>query len=190
MWSKNNLIGGHFALDFLNTVDDAGKTRQKDYLVCSEDFSSWLELCDLQTKIIVNSEPNRDIIKELVCFREIAYQTILLMIDGEKNQRHNTSTFQKYLKNTLQRATFEIKEKSFIWIATKDINLHILDSIILLTYDLLSSTDIAKVRQCERCSWLFINSGRGRGRRWCNMDTCGNRHKVELHRERIRINAN
>jgi len=31
---------------------------------------------------------------------------------------------------------------------------------------------------------VFINSGRGRGRRWCNMATCGNRHKVEAHRER------
>ncbi|MEM7564550.1 MAG: CGNR zinc finger domain-containing protein [Pseudomonadota bacterium] len=28
--------------------------------------------------------------------------------------------------------------------------------------------------------------GRGRGRRWCKMATCGNRHKVAAHRERLR----
>lgn len=50
--------------------------------------------------------------------------------------------------------------------------------------DLMRSDDFARVRQCGRCTWFFVDRGRGVGRRWCDMRTCGNRAKVEAFRER------
>lgn len=54
------------------------------------------------------------------------------------------------------------------------------------TAELLASPDRSKVRSCpgEDCGWLFIDR-RGR-RRWCSMDSCGNRAKVRAHAERRR----
>ncbi|EPZ91129.1 CGNR zinc finger [Burkholderia cenocepacia BC7] len=48
----------------------------------------------------------------------------------------------------------------------------------------MRSDDFARVRQCGRCTWFFVDRGRGVGRRWCDMRTCGNRAKVEAFRER------
>lgn len=38
------------------------------------------------------------------------------------------------------------------------------------------------VRTCDRCGWYFLDSARGRPRRWCSMKTCGNQAKAERYR--------
>lgn len=54
--------------------------------------------------------------------------------------------------------------------------------------ELLTSEDIDRVRECAAhdCSWLFLDESRNRSRRWCNMQTCGNRAKVDRFRARRR----
>jgi predicted RNA-binding Zn ribbon-like protein len=52
--------------------------------------------------------------------------------------------------------------------------------------ELLSSPDRDLVRACpaDDCGWLFLDR-RGR-RRWCSMETCGNRSKARAFTERHR----
>ncbi|NEE00679.1 CGNR zinc finger domain-containing protein [Phytoactinopolyspora halotolerans] len=38
------------------------------------------------------------------------------------------------------------------------------------------------VRACDRCGWFFIDTSRGRRRRWCSMKTCGNQAKAARYR--------
>ncbi|MGH6819514.1 MAG: CGNR zinc finger domain-containing protein [Methylocella sp.] len=40
------------------------------------------------------------------------------------------------------------------------------------------------MRECGRCTGLFLHHGRGLGRRWCRMNTCGNRAKIERFRSK------
>lgn len=42
------------------------------------------------------------------------------------------------------------------------------------------------VRRCEGCDAYFIDDSRGRRRRWCSMERCGNRAKVAGYRSRRR----
>jgi predicted RNA-binding Zn ribbon-like protein len=42
------------------------------------------------------------------------------------------------------------------------------------------------VRRCEGCDAYFIDDSRGRRRRWCSMERCGNRAKVASYRSRRR----
>lgn len=41
-----------------------------------------------------------------------------------------------------------------------------------------------RLRSCPRCGWLFLDTSRGGRRRWCSMQTCGNREKVSRYRQR------
>ncbi|QCI69487.1 hypothetical protein E8M01_29310 [Phreatobacter stygius] len=47
---------------------------------------------------------------------------------------------------------------------------------------LLGGPELPRLRECTRCPWLFLDHGRGRGRSWCRMSTCGNRAKAERYR--------
>jgi predicted RNA-binding Zn ribbon-like protein len=58
--------------------------------------------------------------------------------------------------------------------------------------ELLTSADLARVRECdgESCTWLFLDRSRSRSRRWCSMASCGNRAKARRHYRRSRSNSN
>jgi predicted RNA-binding Zn ribbon-like protein len=49
--------------------------------------------------------------------------------------------------------------------------------------DLLVGTNRARVRYCanDRCRWLFLDQSKNRTRRWCSMQSCGNRAKAHRH---------
>jgi len=54
--------------------------------------------------------------------------------------------------------------------------------------ELLTSSDLARVRECDGvdCTWLFLDGSRSRSRRWCSMASCGNRAKARRHYRRNR----
>ena len=45
---------------------------------------------------------------------------------------------------------------------------------------LLTGPEGDRVRQCAdaQCGWFFLDESRNRSRRWCSMETCGNRNKA------------
>jgi len=54
--------------------------------------------------------------------------------------------------------------------------------------ELLVAADRAPIRICEGegCGWFFLDTSRNRRRRWCSMESCGNRAKARrfYHRSR------
>ncbi len=53
---------------------------------------------------------------------------------------------------------------------------------------LLISERLDRVRECEGagCGWLFLDTSKNRSRRWCSMESCGNRAKARRHYARAR----
>ncbi|MGE0151440.1 MAG: ABATE domain-containing protein [Reyranellaceae bacterium] len=49
--------------------------------------------------------------------------------------------------------------------------------------DLLLQGDAARIRQCanEKCRWVFVDASKAGSRRWCTMNSCGNRAKAQRH---------
>ena len=52
--------------------------------------------------------------------------------------------------------------------------------IVLAAAELLTSPQRLKIRACaaEDCGWLFLDTSRSGRRRWCTMESCGNRAKA------------
>jgi len=50
--------------------------------------------------------------------------------------------------------------------------------------DLLRSPMHGRIRECAGagCGWLFVDTSKAARRRWCSMESCGNRAKVQRHR--------
>jgi predicted RNA-binding Zn ribbon-like protein len=61
--------------------------------------------------------------------------------------------------------------------------------VIQSAIQLLTSERLDRVGQCDDdrgCGWLFYDTSRNKSRRWCSMETCGNRAKVHRHYEKQR----
>ena len=56
------------------------------------------------------------------------------------------------------------------------------------TVALITSPAIAQLNQCEdsACGWVFLDTSRGRNRRWCSATDCGNRNRARRYYARHR----
>lgn len=61
-----------------------------------------------------------------------------------------------------------------------------LAQLALNASETVSSTDSDLVRHCEgrNCALYFLDTSKNHKRRWCSMETCGNRHKAAEHYHR------
>jgi predicted RNA-binding Zn ribbon-like protein len=60
-------------------------------------------------------------------------------------------------------------------------------SIARSSAELLTSEDINRVGRCEDdrgCGYLFYDTSRNKNRRWCSMESCGNRAKAKRYYQR------
>jgi predicted RNA-binding Zn ribbon-like protein len=60
--------------------------------------------------------------------------------------------------------------------------------IVRSAAELLVTGEPDRIRECHgtSCTWLFLDQSRNRSRRWCSMETCGNRAKARRHYRRAR----
>ena len=54
---------------------------------------------------------------------------------------------------------------------------------------LLRTGPLGRVGRCPTCRWLFLDTSRNGGRRWCSMATCGSRLKTARHTAKARSRA-
>jgi len=56
-------------------------------------------------------------------------------------------------------------------------------SVIRCAANLLCSGELGRLSECnsETCTWLFLDRSKNVSRKWCDMDTCGNRAKSRRH---------
>lgn len=188
MWSEENFVGGHLALDFLNTVGDTDKSRSANLLTSPEALLDWLAASGTEERDAKVTPPSQDDVDALIGFRELTHRVLSATVSNKIPEPDDIQAFEAHIKSALGRAHLDLSATPPPWIATKDPAHYWIDRFVLLVDGFIRSPEAAKLRQCERCSWFFLNSGRGRGRRWCNMSTCGNRHKVAAHRKRRQAN--
>ncbi|WP_175799521.1 CGNR zinc finger domain-containing protein [Burkholderia ambifaria] len=191
-WRAADFVGGHPALDFLNTVADTGKTRDEDKLVDWPCVRAWagksglLAAADLMRFLRHPRQDGADELAALHGFREDAYAALahLTAGDGGSAGARAADRLAMAIRDAIGRSTFETVDGRFAWRPDARAASRWIDAVALGFEHLLRGDDFARVRQCGRCTWFFVDRGRGVGRRWCDMRTCGNRAKVEAFRER------
>jgi predicted RNA-binding Zn ribbon-like protein len=67
----------------------------------------------------------------------------------------------------------------------------ILAPVLWSAADLLADKDSVRIRACanDQCLWLFLDDSKNGTRRWCSMDSCGNRAKAHRHYLRRKENG-
>ncbi len=190
-WEKFGFFGGHVFLDFINTFDDLGKTRQLDA------FNNWAELLRWSEKAgLLNEVETRSLGKQastkitdleldrLRNFRESAWQVLSQTADNQSTKANDYAALSDILKWGYGRARLKHDGQKFQWLApidSEDITV-IRARLALSGAELLTSDAITRIAECGSCTGLFLNTGRGVGRKWCRMKTCGNRAKIHRFR--------
>ena len=172
---------GHPFLSFLNTVSDDGKSRQ------ANSFETAPGLVDILTAegFLAPSDPlSQSQMHTLLTLRETAYAALSAIAAGRSPGREDALFLTDAIKAVYAEAELVIGPEGLRVGASPLGRLH--EQLVLSLDDLLRSDLFGRLRECKRCSHLFIDKGRGVGRRWCSMSRCGNRAKAESFRARQR----
>lgn len=192
-WTEHGPFGGHTFLDFINTVDDVEKTRDLNALPDWATLLAWSVAAQLlsaqEAKSLAKSANSAEAARELnrlLEFREAAWRELSRMAAGQTADKDDLRKLGETIRWALAHAVLMPRERAFRWSArAKELGLQLIRARLALALsELMSAPEIGRLRECGRCTGLFLDHGRGRGRRWCRMTTCGNRAKIERFRNK------
>ena len=185
-WTHADLVGGHAALDFLNTVSDVEKSRQHTRLETWNDYLGWMAAAKVEQSQPVSGPKTSHsaTLANLHELREVSYSIFSALAAGNTPNDKVLEKLQTFIKDAYEYADLTVERGELRWkLRKKDRALHV-HRLVLLIDDFIRTADFRRLRECGRCTWLFLDTGRGHGRKWCDMRKCGNRAKSESFRSK------
>ncbi len=187
------MIGGHPALNFLNTVKYRGKDDPCDRLESMRDVVEWATVSGLLStaelkealSLVAGTGHELRLLNKLRVFRE---QTRMLFPGAESGKPGGDDAIQvveSAINKLKPTATISNRTGSLSW----TIPVTCLDSvcarIVSSVADLLLTRQSLTIKMCSGCDcdWLFIDKTKARRRCWCDSRTCGNLARVRRFRE-------
>lgn len=199
-WAAENFVGGHPALDFVNTAGGGTKARDTERLLSYSDLLAWCDAADLTDRGEVESLAQQasarpvaaqDLLRAALEFRESLHAVLIAKQADVAIPEGDLRGVEDAIRARLSDACLVNSDGRLRWTAEprrEPLSLPYV-RIALAAHDLLMSDAVERVRNCERCSWLFLDKGRGKPRRWCSMAACGNRAKAARHYAREKQRA-
>jgi predicted RNA-binding Zn ribbon-like protein len=196
-----DLTGGHPALDFANTVDDRPADHPEEHLIGYADLVAWGRqagvLTDEQAGQLLGEaarHPARAaaVLRRAIELREAIYRILLAAANEARPASEDLDILNDALADAMARARIAPSDDGFAWGWADEGALdQMLWPVARAAADLLTSDQLARVRLCSAhdCNWLFMDASRNGSRRWCNMQSCGNRAKARRFQQRQRVKA-
>jgi predicted RNA-binding Zn ribbon-like protein len=190
-------VGNRLCLDFTNTIDDRYREQKDELLTSYQDLVAWSQqagvVTDREARHLLEEAQRRpeeaEVVRQTaVNWRETIFR-IFEAIAGETDPAEkDVQQFNVALAEAMSKARIVSGERHYTWDWTEKENAlnWILWPVLRSAADVLTSEEVHLVRQCasESCSWLFLDTSKNHSRRWCDMQNCGNRAKVNRHYER------
>jgi predicted RNA-binding Zn ribbon-like protein len=173
---------GHPILHFLNTLSDDGKQRLTNSFTGPEGLRDSLVAAGLVPRD--TATPGSGQMAALIALREAAYAVLSAIAAGRRPDREEALMLETTIKSALQDASLGFHAGGLALVPGPLGGIH--DRLVLSLFDLMRRDDLGRLCECGRCSHLFLDHGRGAGRRWCSMARCGNRTKAAAFRLRKR----
>ena len=193
------LSGGALCLDFINTRDERPTAQPKELLTSYADLLSWARQAGAATRsqgeALEKGAARRPraalaALERARSVRENLFSLFSNAAAGRRLSGKGLQSLDEPLAAALARQRLAPGTEGgaeWTWSEGPDLD-RVLWPVLRSAADLLTSGDLARVRECaaDPCAWLFVDRSKNRSRRWCDMAVCGNRDKVRRHRRRQR----
>jgi predicted RNA-binding Zn ribbon-like protein len=198
MADKFQLVAGHLALDFANTLDYRyDPDRRIDLLPSYERFLVFSRQSEVitaaQMRRLLDSLSEFDsqrVLKKVIELREALYFLILSAVHGRIPDESHLRALNRFLSEARSVDEVAWHKRRFVR-SSRDVTERPdgpLRQVIEAAVVLITSSDIYNIRECgeKTCRWFFLDRSRNHSRRWCDMQLCGNRSKAKRFYARTR----
>ena len=189
---------GDLCLDFANTAAWHASEKPEEKLTGYEDVITWGEEGGLITPdaasrlrrlALEDPETALKTFQAAHRFREALYRVFSNRYTNQPIEEEDLAVVNTAVQNAMLHLQLKPMADKFGWDWTPGYENpdFILWCVARSAAELLTSDQAARVRVCEDdrgCGYLFIDQSKNHSRRWCSMDSCGNRAKARRHYSR------
>jgi predicted RNA-binding Zn ribbon-like protein len=184
------IVGGHVALDFVNTVDgDPDGESRFEILQSYGDLVAWSArvglLCEgerLVGEARRRPEEAEAVYLDALRFRETLYGVLRAAAEGGGAPPSGLEMLRRYEREALSRGKLVEGDDGFDWEWENARDLAgMLWPVAHAATELLTSGGLDRLKRCAGCHWLFLDASRNHSRRWCTMEVCGTHEKVRRY---------
>jgi len=195
------LIGGHPALDLVNTVSwRLDVKRQRENLAVPLDLLTWAqravvlhndELSAMRVALAQDPEMAERVLRQVHELREQLYHHLAERIDhaADEHPIRQGSLLQRSLTGAVTASSLTGTPARWTHEARSPLDLP--GVFALQALDLLQTMPPNRLHRCDDdgCGWLFLDTTRNHSRRWCSSRDCGNRDRARRHYTRNRTSG-
>jgi len=180
-------------IDFANTR----YWRGSEPVETVHDFSEMVQWCETnamlgreaaERALQCSEKRGRDaaaIFDDAIALRETIYRICFAMAEGKTPAPRDVAAINAALDGAPERRVLAHREKTFGWRIDRDAlsAADLLAPVLWSACDLIVSPEVGRLRHClnDQCGWLFMDDSKNGSRRWCSMQSCGNRAKAHRH---------
>lgn len=182
------LLGGRLCLDFCNTVHRNGSGRD---MLAQARYEALVEWCKEVSLITPEDEQRTNdwaashpaeadrLFEKAIKLREAIFQVGFASINHQVPPRESVAALDQWVQQAaISRHLQASQDGKMAWQWRDEQALERpLWEIALSALDLFLDEDLARLRQCPGCGWLFYDQTKNNTRTWCDMRFCGNRAK-------------
>jgi len=195
-----DLDAGDLSLAFTNTVGSHASSQPEEYLNTYGNFLRWAYTGGvvpagngqlLLEYALAHPQAAKETLADVLALREALFRIFSARAHAQPVDDKDLDLFNQSLSESLAHARVVFVDDSAQWSWEGAENR--LDAplwpIARAAADLLTSDNVARLGQCQDdrgCGWLFIDTSKNHSRRWCSMESCGNRAKAQRHYGRKR----
>ncbi|MDF3075917.1 MAG: hypothetical protein K0S54_3584 [Alphaproteobacteria bacterium] len=186
-------------LDYVNTLYWRGSQPQTETLTDIEALAGWVgkdgglpqergqELADWAK---ANPPKAAKLFARAILLREAIHNLFVARAGDRPVADADVGLLNEALAEAPSRDALSKTRTQFGWkVPRGDITApSILAPVLWSAADLLLKGDPARIRQCanEKCRWVFLDVSKAGARRWCTMNSCGNRAKAHRHYHKVK----
>ena len=193
---------GDLSLNFANTQDWHASDKPVENLKSFDDLVTWSEQACLVTpelaqhlhqQAIEQPDDTANAYDFAIQVREALYRIFSRRYAGEPILEADLALLNSVVSQALAHLQLTPAGGEIQWEWAADVYgaNRILWPVARAAAELLTSDKASDVRICEDdrgCGYLFIDQTKNHSRRWCSMDSCGNRAKARRHYSKVTAN--
>ena len=174
-------------LEFANTRYWRGQEAPTETLNAPEDLAAWTTANE---GLKLAKPPARREFDRAIEVRELIHRLFDAHAQAKAPSPRDVEALNEALSEAPARTTLKRERGSYAW----DVDMRsgtalaLLAPVLWTAGDLLAGPRLGRVRRCANpeCGWLFLDDSRAGKRRWCSMQSCGNRAKARRHYHKSR----
>jgi len=189
---------GRLCLDFANTLGHrTDESRHEEHLHMYADLVAWGEAAgilsedeatEMQREAARRPKDAMTTFASVIALREAMYRLFSAIAARSEPNADDLNAVNRAIAAAAAHGRLDPVHGHFHWQWEHDPSTF--DSMLWpvagSAAELLMSEELHRIHECagHDCSWLFMDMSKNGSRRWCSMETCGNRAKARRHRAR------